>query len=95
MPNEPLNGTHLIHKRLDKLESGITEIRDDLPISIDKLTQAVNSLSATFNLFMEVAEKSVPIKAVYWLLGIMILGLIGVEGVKQIGPLMKFITGAP
>ena len=82
-----------LKSRLDSIEKGVYEIKDDLSQSIDRLSVAVDRLSDKFEAFLEIAESSMPIKAVVWLMGLMVLGLIGIEGTKNLGPALKHIWG--
>lgn len=79
MPQE--NG---IYSELRLIDKKVDSLKDELSQSIDKLTTAINGLTDAFNNFIHVAESSIPIKLVYWLLIIMILGLVGIEGVKSL-----------
>lgn len=86
------NGTYL---KLAHIEQDVKEIKDDLSHSIDKLTHSIDNLCSKFESFMIIAQNSIPIKAVFWLIGIMVLGLVGIEGIKQIGPILSSIFHAP
>lgn len=86
-----LNGS--VHKKLQIIENDVKEIKEDLPHAISQLTTSVNNLTGKLDTFMHVAERSVPIRAVFWLMAIMVLGLVGVEGVKAIGPTLKSMFG--
>ena len=88
MPQE-VNG--LIHKKLDLIENDVREIRDDLTTAINGLTVAVTTLSQKFDSFIHIAQNSIPIKAVFWLMAIMVLGLVGIEGVKALPKLIQFL----
>ena len=85
---QEVNG--LIHKKLDLIENDVREIRDDLATAINGLTEAVNTLSQRFDAFLNIAQNSIPIKAVFWLMAIMVLGLVGIEGVKALPKLAQF-----
>lgn len=87
------NGAYKV--QLDNIEHDVREIKDDLSTSVMALTHAVERLTERFDSFIQVAQNSVPIKAVFWLMGIMVLGLVGVEGAKGIAPILKFWLGAP
>ncbi len=76
-----------------KIEKDVGEIKDSLATSINGLTKAVEGLSKELSTFMRVAENSMPIKVVFWVIFFMILGLIGIEGVKQLGPIMGKLFG--
>ena len=82
-------------KQLEEIGSDVKEIKDDLSHSVDKLSQAVDRLTEKFDNFIHVAQNSIPVKAVFWLMGIMVLGLVGVEGAKNLGGLAKFWLGMP
>ena len=97
----PVNG---LHEKISNIEEGVQIIKNDLSesvrclsLSIDSLTNkidlSINSLTNKIDSFMTVAQTSIPIKAVFLLLAIMVLGLVGIEGVKQIGPVFKFLVG--
>lgn len=91
------------------IESDVKDIKDDLATAVNLLTSAVttqtealkahtnavSNLSFKFDTFINVAQNSLPIKAVFWLLGIILLALIGVEGVKNLGPVVKSIWMVP
>lgn len=81
MANSEGNG---IYSELKIINGKVESLKDDLSTSIDHLTIAVNKLGDAFDRFVHVAENSLPIKMVYWLLVIMILGLVGIEGVKSL-----------
>lgn len=86
-----LNGD--MEKEIHQIRDDVSSIKDELSTAINGLTIAVNALTSKFDAFMRVAESSIPVKAVFWLMAIMVLGLIGVEGVKQIGPAVtKFLS---
>lgn len=72
-----LNG---FHKDLQEIKNDVNEIKDHLASSVLQLADAVNNLSARFDLFMRIAENAIPIKAVFLMFLILILALIGVEG---------------
>lgn len=79
-----------IHRKLDLIEKDVHEIRDDLTTAINGLTVAVTTLSQKFDSFIHIAQNSIPIKAVFWLMAIMVLGLVGIEGVKALPKLAQF-----
>lgn len=79
--------------QLDKIEKDVGDIKDGLETSINGLTKSVDNLSTRIDSWIRVAETSVPIKAVYYLIGTMILGLLGVEGVKAVAPVLKHYFG--
>lgn len=85
------NGQYDDH--LIKIEKDVSEIKDSLAISIDGLTKAVEGLARELSTFMRVAEHTMPIRVVFWLLFLMTLGLVGIEGVKQLGPIMTKLFG--
>ena len=74
-------------EQLNRIQADVNEIKDDLSHSIDKLTEAVHGLTGKFDAWMRVAEQSIPIKAVFWMFLIMVLALVGVEGVKYLATL--------
>lgn len=76
--------TNGVFAELKSIDRKVDELKDDLAKSIDKLTMAVEGLSGSFDRFIHVAETSIPIKVVFWLLIMMILGLVGIEGVKAL-----------
>lgn len=78
-----------LHDRINEIGENVHEIKDNLARSVEGLTVAVNSLSAKLDNFMNIAQNSLPIKAVFWLLAIMVFGLVGVEGVKALPELIK------
>lgn len=82
-----------IHDKLDHIDKNVEFIRDDIAGSIQGLTNAVDRLTGKIDDFIDVARNSVPIKAVFWLMAIMVLGLIGVEGIKHLGPVLKATIG--
>lgn len=84
-----------VYKKLETIEADVRGIKDDLSSSVDRLTIAVDNLSAKFDNFISVAQNSLPIKAVFWLMGIMVLGLVGVEGSKSIAPIIKAWLAIP
>lgn len=98
-----------VYDRLGIIESDVKDIKDDLATAVNLLTTAVSTqtkaiethttavtnLSYKFDTFINVAQNSLPVKAVFWLLGIIVLALVGVEGVKQIGPVIKSIWLLP
>lgn len=98
-----------VYDRLGSIESDVKDIKDDLATAVNLLTTAVSiqtkaiethttavsNLSYKFDTFIHVAQNSLPVKAVFWLLGIIVLALVGVEGVKQIGPVIKSIWLLP
>ena len=71
-----------IQKELEKIQAGVDEIKDDLSHSINSLAIAVNGLTAKFDNWIRVAENSIPIKAVFWMFLILVLAMVGVEGVQ-------------
>lgn len=80
-------GNGYYKEQLSKIQSDVTEIKDDLSHSIDRLTDAVHALTSKFDAWMRVAKQSIPIKAVFWMFLIMVLGLTGIEGVKYLATL--------
>ena len=82
-------------KKLESIQSDVKEIKDELSHSIDKLSLSVDKLAAKFDSFISVAQNSLPIKAVVWLMSIMVLGLVGIEGVKGIAPVLHYWLGLP
>ena len=88
MPQE-VNGQ--IHRKLDLIEKDVHEIRDDLTTAINGLTVAVTTLSQKFDSFIHIAQNSIPVRAVFWLMAIMVLGLVGIEGVKALPNLVKLL----
>ena len=98
-----------VYRKLEIIENDVKDIRDDLATAVNLLTSAVNAqtkaleahttavnnLSYKFDTFIHVAQNSLPIKAVFWLLLIIVLALVGVEGVKQISPIMRTWGGVP
>lgn len=78
-----------LKKQIGQIGEDVHEIKDELAKSVDNLTNAVNTLSSKFDNFINVAQNSLPIKAVFWLLAIMVFGLVGVEGVKALPELIK------
>jgi len=98
-----------VYKKLEVIEQDVKDIKDDLATAVNLLTSAVgaqtkaleahttavNNLSYKFDTFINVAQNSLPIKAVFWLLGIIVLALVGVEGVKQISPIMRTWEAIP
>lgn len=90
--SQEINGkANGVFAELKIIKEDVKEIKDDLSSSIDHLTTAVNALTQKFEQFIVAAHNSMPIKTVYWLMGIMILGLIGIEGVKNIAPAIRFM----
>ena len=73
-----------IYRELKIIDKKVEDLRDDLSGAIDRLSMSVNELNNTFKKFIHVAENSIPIKVVFWLLMMMILGLVGIEGVKSL-----------
>jgi hypothetical protein len=73
-----------ILRELHSIQKGVDDIKDDLAHSIDKLTVAVNTLTNQFSQFIRVAENSIPVRAVMWMFGILVLAMIGVEGVQYL-----------
>ena len=80
-----LNGHY--KPQLERIEGKV----NGLDSSLDRLTNAIESLTIKIDSFISVAQNSIPIRAVFWLMAIMILGLVGVEGVKSLGPVLKSI----
>lgn len=78
-----------LHSRINEIGEDVHEIKDNLARSVEGLTVAINGLSSKLDNFMIVAQNSLPIKAVFWLLAIMVFGLVGVEGVKALPELIK------
>lgn len=75
------------YKEIVAIKADVKEIKDDLSQSIDNLTTAVHALTSKFDNWIHVAEQSIPIKAVFWMFLIMVLGLVGTEGVKALAKL--------
>lgn len=63
-----------------------TEVVKDLVLVIRELVNKVSTWTL-------VAQTVIPIRAVFWMFTIVILGLIGIEGMKQIGPIIKYLLG--
>lgn len=68
----------------NKIQSDIHGMRDDLSRAIIELTNAVNRLGDRFDTFLNIAQNSIPIKAVMWMFFVLVIGLVGVEGCKFI-----------
>ena len=73
--------------QLERIENKV----DGLDSSIDRLSAAIEGLTTEFRTFISIAHNSIPIRAVFWFMTIIILGLVGVEGVKSLGPVLKSI----
>lgn len=73
--------------KLEKIDSGVEEIKTELSKSIDGLALAVTNLSNKFDLWMNIAANQVPLKAVFWMFFIVVLSMVGVEGVKYLASL--------
>lgn len=69
-----------IHEEIREIKRDVLGIKDDLAISLNRVADALNILNTKFDQFIKVAENSIPIKAVFWMFLILILGLVGVEG---------------
>lgn len=82
-----LNGG--LHDKLQDIGDDVHKIRDELTISVDKLSRSIDNLTSRLDNFIIVAQNSIPIKAVFWLLAIMVMGLVGVEGIKEMPELFK------
>jgi hypothetical protein len=99
------NGTNGYYKELRAIQAGVDEIRDDLSRSVDTLTVAVTNLTAQvsnltaqfssltnqFTQLIRAAENVIPIKAVMWMFGILVLTMVGVEGVVTLAKYSKGI----
>lgn len=89
-----LNGGH--YKKLEIIEQDVKDIKEDLSTAVNGLTHAIDKLTSKFDIFMHVAQNAIPVKAVFWIITIMILGLVGIEGSKSIAPILKFwLTATP
>lgn len=98
-----LNG---LYHEVDKIKGQVEQIkvemerRDDLLVEAIKnlstaVTEGFKSFSNKLDLFMETARKSLPIGSVIWLMAILTFALLGVEGIKELKPLLHFwLTGA-
>jgi len=75
------------HQDIERIKKDVGEIKTSLTDSIDNLTTAVQALSTQFGAFIRVAENSIPIKAVFWMFLILVLAMVGVEGVKALAAL--------
>lgn len=105
MSEESYKSNGLYHE-VDRMKGQIKAIetemtrRDDLLINELKglsmaVSQGFQGFSLKLDTFMDIARKSLPISAVIWLMVIMTVGLIGIEGIKELKPLIHFwITGA-
>ena len=80
-----------VFAELKIIKEDVKDIKDDLSHSIDHLTIAVNALTQKFEMFILAAQNSIPVKAMYWIMGMMILGLVGIEGVKGIAPASRLL----
>lgn len=86
-------GNGVYKMQLDKIESDVSEIKDDLAHAIEGLTAAVTGLSSKFDAWVRVAENVVPIRFVLWILaGVLILVVLLFAGVEGIRALLKIPT---
>lgn len=83
MADQQSNGK-IIYERFDRLDHEIQDLRDDLATSVRELTTAVTRLADKVDAFALVASTSVPIKIIFWMFGILVLALAGVEGVQAL-----------
>ena len=72
------------YQDIKKIKEDVSEIKDDLSGSIDRLTVAVTALTAKFDMWIHVAEHSVPLKAVFWMFLILVLTMTGTEGLNAL-----------
>lgn len=70
------------YKEIQEIRSDVKDIKDDLSHSIDKLSEAVNALCIRVDSAIQVAQNVIPIKAVMWMFGILVITMLGVEGVQ-------------
>jgi len=49
---------------------------------VTALTDAVKSLNHHFSIYINVAQNAIPVKAVMWMFGILVLTMAGIEGLK-------------
>ncbi len=85
----------------DHLASAILKLSTTLDTSTrnlaetqNKLTDTIQRLSDNLKMFMDIAQSSIPIKAVFWMFLILVLTIAGVEGIKHLS-ISKFLTLAP
>lgn len=69
---------------IKKIKEDVSDIKGDLASSIDRLTEAVNGLTTKFDTWIYVAEHSIPIKAVFWMFGILAISFLGKESVETL-----------
>lgn len=82
-----MEGNGIYREQLRKIEAGLDQIKDDLSHSVDKLALSVDALTHRIDAAMRIAETVIPIKVVFWMWAIMLVGLVGVEGVKYLATL--------
>lgn len=94
-----------IDKELDEIKDHLAEAIMKLSTSLDtstrnlvetqsKLTATIDGLSSNLKLFMDIAQNSIPIKAVFWMFLILVLTIAGVEGIKHLS-ITKFLSITP
>lgn len=80
MSNSLDNGTLKSH--LTKIEGSLSEIRDDLASAVKDLTRAVDNLTQRIDTIATMWEKSIPLRVVTFMFGILVLTMVGVEGAQ-------------
>ena len=103
-----MNGSHKFIDRFDKVDKELTELKDDLANAIrglatsinkqsaatESLEKTVSALSSQFSSFLTVAANAIPLKAVGWMFGVVLVFILvlvaGIETLKYIPKLLGF-----
>lgn len=93
--SEP-NGAYKFNERFDKVDRQLIELKDDLAgairelsnsiakqsVATESLGKTVSTLTTQFTTFLNIAMNAIPLKAVFWMFGILVLTIGGIEAVK-------------
>jgi hypothetical protein len=103
-----INGIHKFNERFDKVDKELIELKDDLAAAIRELSSSigkqasatemlektVGSLSVQFHTFLNIAANAIPLKAVSWMFGIVLIFILvlisGIEALKHMPKLLGF-----
>ena len=58
------------------------ESHRDVEAVVKELAKAVQALNQHFTVYINVAQNAIPMKAVMWMFGILVLTMAGIEGLK-------------
>lgn len=103
------NGIYKLTERFDKVDKELLDLKDDLANAIRELsvnigkqsestshlTDTVTTLATQFSSFLQIAANAIPLKAVGWMFGIVLVFVLvlltGIEGLKHLPKLMGIL----